>query len=196
MALDLSSSQEDAIQADNVRIGFLYKAEYDGATVRAWTGFEDIKYDEDGDGADETFLGVGEFGRFGEISEQTEVRAEGFTVQLAGVPLDGNGPLEDALREDYQGRDAKLWMALLDENLDIIDEPILLNAGFQDVHEVSDDANSMTVTVNIENPMRNLRRKATLHYTSEDQQRNYPNDRFFDHVEQIQQKQERWGPNV
>jgi hypothetical protein len=197
MGINLTSAQQDAIESGNVRIAFFYEAEYSNDYVRAWTGFEDKSFDSDGDGNDETFKGVGKFGQIGNVSETNEIRAEGFTVQLSGVPVDDNSDaLDDALREDYHGKDATLWIGLLDENFDIIDDPILMNQGFQDQQKPSDSGSELTITVAIENPLRNLRRKATLHYTREDQQIDHPNDRFLDHVEDIQDKKEQWGSNL
>lgn len=199
MAQALTDAQQDALQSDNVFLGFFYSAEYENDFVRAWTGYESKSFDSDGDGNDETFLGVGEFGSFSTIEETAEVRADGFTVQLSGVPIGGTSEvLKDAMREDYHGLDAKLWLAILDENFDIIDDPIMMNQGFQDQQEVNDSGDTLDVTVQIENPIRNLRGKSTLHYTSKDLQdaEGFSDDGFFDEVESIQTKKEQWGSNL
>lgn len=197
MARSLTTAQENALQSDEVYLAFAYEAKYSNDTVRAWTGVEELKFDSDGDNSDETFLPVGEFASIPKINETTDIRAEGFQVELNGVPI-GEDPdaLEDALREDYHGKDAKLWIVILDSAFNIVDSPVLINSGFQDTHQVTDNGQSLTVTVNIENPMRNLRRKATRHYTKEDQKIEDSDDRFFDHVEQIQDKDVLWGPDV
>lgn len=196
MTRALTSGQEKLLQSDPVRLAFLYEAEYDNDTVRAWTGFEELKFDSDGDGNDETFLPVADFASFDGIEESEGVQTSGFQVSLIGVPYDDDDVLEDALREDYHGRDSKLWLAILKEDFKPKDDPIMLNQGFQDKHTVSDDGSELTVKVQIQNPMKNLRGKATLHYTSEDQKTLHSGDTFFDQVENIQEKTENWGSNL
>lgn len=197
MGREISSAQESALQSEPVRLAYLYEAHYDTDVLRAWTGFEKLLFDSDGDGTDEEFLPVGDFGTFGEIKEEEGVQTSGFSVQLDGVPYDEDSDvLEDALRDDYHGRDATCWMAILDDAFKPIDDPILMDQGFQDQHSISDDAQELTITVTIENPIKNLRGKSTLHYTSEDQQINHSDDLFFEQIEQIQEKQENWGSNL
>lgn len=197
MARQLTTAQENAIQSGNVILGFLYEAEFPNEYLRAWSGYEERQFDSDGDGNDETFYPVGEFGSIGEISEEAEVRATGFSVQLSGVPTEDGGDtaIDEALHKNFHGLDAKLWLVLLDSDYNFIDDPIKINSGFQDDYEVNDSANTVDITVNIENPLRNLRGKSTLHYTQQDLQSFHSDDRFFDHVEQIQNKQVKWGPD-
>lgn len=205
MARDLTTAQEDALQSDNTRLGFVYESFFNDKPLRAWTGYESLFFDSDGDGNDEEFLGVGDFASFGGISETTDVKSEDFSVVLADIPnaslaYDTPGEpgviFDEALEGEFQGESAKLWMAILNDDGTVIDDPIEINSGFQDEIDLDDDGGSLTIELKIATPMKNLRGKSTLHNTAEDQRSLHEGDGFFDHVSDIQDKKEEWGSNL
>ena len=136
-----------------------------------------------------TFASVGALGSVSAIEEGSELQAYSIAVTLAGINKE---LLAIALQQHYQGRLAKLWLALLDKNSAIIGDPILLFAGRIDAMQwkAGDDAQ---IILNIQNPLADWERPKLSRYTNSEQQKLFPNDKFFEFLTNLAEKPIFWG---
>ena len=82
-----------------------------------------------------------------------------------------------------------MWCGALDANDNIIGDPFAQFKGILDVMTPGDDGLTATLSVTAINDLAKLERPRLRRYTDEDQELDYPNDRFFDHVAGLQQKE-------
>lgn len=168
-----------------VRPALLALFDFAGGAVRAWSGVGDLVW------LGQTFAGVGSFGAVGPIEETTEVRATGARFQLSGVP---SGLLNEVTGVSVQGRRARLWLAFMtDAWSGFLDEPVALFDGLMDMVEVTDGGRVATVTLTAENRLRDLERPRLRRYTDQDQQSEFPGDRGFAFVPELQEMEIHWG---
>ena len=151
--------------------------------VRAWSGFGTLTIDGD------DYTGAGTIMQVSAIEETSEIAARGANFTLTGIPSE---LVSLALSEPYQGRVVNVWFGLFDVTAGA-SEVIKMFSGLMDVMTINDDPNSVTITMSAENRLIQLERPNVSRYTSEDQKRKYPNDLGFDFVNDIQDKEIKWG---
>jgi len=148
--------------------------------VYLWTGFGTVTIDGN------SYIGAGDLLQFESVAESSELGAEGVRVVFTGANSD---LLTAALTEDYQQRDAYIYFGLTTAP----DDEQLLFSGYMDTLKLDDSAELATITLTIENRLRDLQRARPRRYTNEDQQAAYPGDTFFGHVAAIQDVRIPWG---
>lgn len=185
MSRDLTSAASAALTASNVKLALLFQADFDSGTTRAWTGLGDLSWNS------QTWYGTGNYLTIGGIEETNEIKATGTTVTLSGIPSE---LVSIALSEDYQGRAMTIWLALFDSSNAIISDPIQVLSGRMDIMEIQEGGETATISVSVENRLIDLERPRVRRYTNEDQKIDYPNDKGFEFVPSIQEKQIIWGP--
>lgn len=188
MGRNLTSNQENASEASVVRTIALVRLDYASDDVLVASTPFNVKFDWDGDTNEETFLGVGELGNISSIEEAAEIQPYSVSLNLSGVPTEN---LSTALGEDYQGRDVRIWLALVDENYDFIDDPFLFWRGRMDTQEV--DLVKRTIDVTAHSRLRDWDRARVSRLTNEEQQSRYPGDRGLEFVAQTVEKELVWG---
>jgi len=162
---------------------YLAKFEFDSATLRFNNSDRNYTVDVDGDGA-LSYLGVGRIGGISGISEHTELKANRIQLSMSGIPGD---QISIALSEPFQGRSLKIWAAYLDEDFQIIADPIVAWQGFLDLMDiVLGDTASVSVTA--ENELVRWERPNISRYTNEDQQLQYPGDRGLEYMTNSEQE--------
>ncbi len=120
------------------------------------------------------FLGVGLLGGISELEETGDLQSAGCTLRLAGVPQDA---IALALEEGYQGRAATVWLCFLDAAGALI-EAVVTFRGRMDQMTVR-YGETCIVEVTVEDQLTDMDRPNLRLYTDEDQQRQFPGDRFF-----------------
>jgi len=183
MARNLTSGMVTQVTADTLTPVLLFKFEFDSGALRLWTGAGEITYDS------EVYTGSGRLLEMTTITETQSVKASGVNFRLSGV----NGDLISlALTEDYNGRDANVWLGAI-ENGSLVTSPYLVFKGKMDVMEFDEGGEDSQITLSAENELISLQRARKRLYTPQDQAINYPNDKGFDFVVTLQDKELRWG---
>jgi len=107
---DLTDLMVAEVQAPVLRPILLYEGEFadpdtEVATyLRLWTGYGNLSWDS------KTWTGAGHLLSLSPFSENTELRAEGFSVGLSGQTAE---MVSRALQEVRQGKPGKIWLGML-----------------------------------------------------------------------------------
>lgn len=184
----LTAGVEAAIAAGTVRPALLVEIAYVSLGVteywRLFTGQGVLSWNG------ENWYGGGDFLSLAPIREGTDTSAQGWTVSVSGVPAENTQRALAQLKKNQPGR---LWLALFDGSMQLIPDPIPLRRGRFDFAVIERDGLTCTITGQYEDRLVDLERPRTLHYTTEDQAIEYPGDRGFSQVEELQNAQFEWG---
>jgi len=184
MSRSLTSGMVSAVTADLVRPILLVQCAFDSGNLNLWNGIGDLTVDS------VDYVGAGTLLSVGEISETSELAANGMNLALSGVtePL-----ISKARDEDYQGRELKVLMGAMDDSNSVIADPVIIFSGFMDTMVINDGAETATIQVSVENRLIECERNRVRRYTSEDQKIDYPNDKGLEFVAEIAEKEITWG---
>lgn len=172
-----------------------------------WTGLGDLIADG------KLYTGTGNLISISEVTETADLRAQGATLTLSGIPPE---IVALALTEPYQGRVCRIKFGMIDANADRIvdnngdivvldtvsdvdvssgDPVVLINifTGYMDTMEITESADTATISINLENRLADLEIAKTRRYTSEFQKERFPNDKAFDYVNDLQDKKITWS---
>lgn len=187
MARDLTSGFIDEIDASKLHAEIFVKMFFDSGTTFAWTGYGDKIWNG------ETYSGLGDLVSFGRIEESSIVKASGTVMILSGVK---SSLISIALQEDYQGRRAEIYFAVLDPSENIIADPYQIFAGKMDVMEIEDNGQEATISVSVENDLIDLFKARLRNYTPEDQKAHFPDDLGLDFIPFIQDAEVIWKEKI
>lgn len=185
MTRTITSDVETALAAPVIRPFLAVALEYDSGTTRATT--LPIGMDVVIDG--ETYLGAGELGRISAAQEDGETGAKRITVALSGVDP---ALISIALADTYQGRPGTVWYGLLDEDHQVIDDPVIVFRGRMDTQPI-EIGQTASIAVNIESRLADWDRPRGGRLTDEEQKRRHPTDRFLEFVASTVEKELVWG---
>lgn len=172
-----------ALQTGVIVPALLAELTFRSSIQHAWTGYGPLTWNG------HTYLGVGSLAGMGTISEGMEVRADGTSVSLSGI----DPTLYAASMDDIQlGASATIWFALLSGGV-FIGTPYTLFKGQVDKPSVSTGADSITISLALENRLTNLQHATNRRYTAADQHILYPTDTAFNWVELLNDLALRWG---
>lgn len=207
MSRDLTQSIIDNLDAAEIRPFFAVELYFDTQTLYMWTGLGDFVFNE------QTYIGTGQFLEISELQETAEISAKGATISLSGIPSD---LISLAIGEPYQGRKCKILFGLLGlegdflllengsfllfENSDKINvfEGTAMSMdevfnGYIDQMTIAEGAETSTITVSVESRLIDLERARIFRYNDQNQKARYANDKGFEFVEDLQDKQFNWG---
>lgn len=179
----LTPAQSAATASARVQLALLIELDFTPAPMRLWSGVGDFVWNN------LVFTGAGTLIGVSEVSETSEVRANGVTLSLSGVPPE---VISAALAVEWQGRQARLWVALLNEGGALISEPNQVLAGRMDALTWQEGQDA-TVSLTIENRLIDLERAKVQRYTDAEQQRKFPGDRAFEYVDGLVERELTWG---
>lgn len=184
MSRALSTDMAAAVIAPVVTPILLCQFDFDGGTVRFWTGIGTLTWG----GLD--FIGSGNLIGFGAIKEVADNSAQGTSFTLNGIP---SALLATALTESYQGRAAQLWLGAFSSGGGLIADPYLIFGGRMDVMSISDGGDTGSITLTAENRLIDLNRSRERRYTPEDLAIEFPADNSLRFVAALQNAQIVWG---
>lgn len=184
MSRILSTEMQAVATADLVRPIYLVKMEFDSGDVNLWSGMGSLTFGGD------TYLGAGDLLSIGSVTESSDLSATGISINLAGIK---QSLVSIARDEPYQGRNITLYLGALDDSGDIIASPVVMFNGFMDVMGISDSGETSTISITAENKLISFERTSVRRFTAEDQKIDYPNDKGFEYVAKIQEKEIIWG---
>jgi hypothetical protein len=138
----------------------------------------------------QTWLGLGSVAGIGISMEDIEVNASGLTVTLSGISDDLLG---ESLADIQLLAPATVWVALMDENLNMIGTPAVYFGGIVGAPEVLMGTETSTIALQLETHMVRMQIGQHKRYTAADQRLIYPDDTGFNWVEQLNDLALRWG---
>lgn len=184
MARGIDANLIAAFEAESVQPFYAIELAFDSGTVRLWTGQRDALIDG------EIYTATGALLSIGEVEEVSDLSAKGMTVTLSGI---SSSITSIALQEPYLGRAARVLVGALNVSTGAIIGAHEIFSGLLDDMRIQRAANSVTVTVAIENRLVALQRPNIRRYTSENHKLRHPGDTFFDFVTGLQDKEVTWG---
>ena len=184
MSRSLTSAMQSAVTADLVRPITLVQCAFDSGNLNLWNGIGNITVDS------VDYVGAGTLLSISAISESAELTANGITVALSGVtePL-----ISKARDEDYQGRELKVLLGIINEDGTVSVDPVVVFSGFMDTMVLNDGGETATIQVSVENRLIEFERTRIRRYTAEDQKIDYPNDKGLEFVAEMAEKEIVWG---
>lgn len=149
----------------------------------------DIEFDSNNNGAKEIFIGVGHLGKVSTIEEGREIKPYSLTLELSGMPQE---VVAIALKEHYQGRSGKIFLAFLDETNTLLRDPFLIFSGRMDnmTLEVGETA---TIALTMQSRLADWERPRIKRYSHESHARKHKGDRFFEFIPLTATKEIVWG---
>lgn len=184
MSRTLTTSMQAEIAKPALSPVFLVEAEFSSGPVRVWTGGGELSWDA------KTWTGLGHLISIRPLADTQNVEANGMTITLSGVP---SSLIAIVYGEFAQGRPCTVWLGMLDDSGAVIADPVRLNRGRLDAIADEDDATTATISVTVENGLRDLKKPNTRRYTNEDQQRLFPGDKSLEFVAGLQEREIYWG---
>lgn len=175
-----------ALQADEHRPIRLMEFQFDGGTLRYWTGVGDLSWDG------KTWEGSGHLLQADKVEETIDDKATGAAWVLSGIPSALIAVAED---EDYQERPAAMWLAEIDGTGAIVSDPVKDFAGRMDVMTTTDQGETCTIGLTAESRVIDQDRPNRRDVTHEDQLIDYPADLGMEFVARMQDVQLKWGPS-
>jgi hypothetical protein len=184
MSRDLTAAFTTAITAGTVRPILLMEGQFDGGTLRFWTGYGDLTWDG------QTWTGSGDLLKVDPAEETQNVEAPGAAFSLTGIK---SSLISTALSDDFQGRPARIWFGQLDDSGSVISDPVLIFSGKMDEMPITEDPENPEIHLTAENDLVILNKSRERRYTHEDQQIDYSGDKFFEFVPSLQDLEITWG---
>ena len=184
MSRNLTAAFIDELNA-TVKTGVIfYEAEFASGMLYLWSGFGDIDWNG------QTWVGSGALVKFSQITETSEVRADGIIATLSGISEDFRSLV---LSEVQQGKPGIIYIGFIDDNGDVVVDPANAFDGRLDVPTMKDSGKDIVISLSYETRLRDLERARELRYTNESQQLTFEGDLGFEYVPSLQQWAGVWG---
>ncbi len=187
MTRSSTTAFNNAIAADNVDPFFAVKLDFESGTTRLWTGVGDISF-EAGSGS-ETFTGAGDLATVSAIEETNDIESSNASFSLSGI---NSSLISLALSENYQSRDATLYLGLLSSGA-VVADPYILFRGKMDTMDIVDSGETASIQVKAQNRLVALQKAKPRRFTQEDQKLVDSTDIGLAFVNDLQDKTITWG---
>ena len=198
MARSLTSSIRDQLLSRDIKPCLLLKLEFTGKAgdVNVWNGAGDLSFNGD------VYAAVGNLGGVSSYQETTELRANGMSFTLSGIP---SSLISLALDEEFQQRRATLWIGFFDDSVSpgLLNDPIVIFRGRMDTMDIQRGPETSVITINAESIFIALERAPMRRHMAEDHNLDglAPSassgftvyDKGFDQVPNIQDQKIYWG---
>jgi hypothetical protein len=176
MARDLDVTYAAGLAAGTIMPIRLVMLTFKTATKYVWSGVGSLVWNGN------TFVGVGSLGQVGTIIESTGVEANGTTVSLSGIDP---SLLAECLSDIQLGAPARIWRGLWKDGA-IYGTPYQVFRGYVDKPAFDISAETLAISLSLESRIVNLSRASYRRYTAADQHLQYPADKGFNWIEEIQ----------
>jgi len=184
MARDITSAAKtESKKLSGAKPIILVKMQFDSGIVTLWGGRGDLVFNS------ETYLGVGDLGRFSEVEEGIEQRSYGITYEISGIPASF---VSLALSEELQNRKAEFWLGFFDDDYALIVDPILMFRGRMDTMDIQ-IGETATISITVESRLIDWNRPRIRRYTDADQQERFPGDLGFQFMSDASEREINWG---
>lgn len=135
------------------------------------------------------WLGLGTLGKIEAVSEGLALQMYGCALTLSGVPTE---LIAESFSYTYQGRSATMWIAPLTSDYAFIADPVVVFKGRMDTMDIA-LGETATITLSVESRLVDWERPRIRRFNDEDQRSEFPTDRGFRYVDQMVQKDLKWG---
>ena len=177
MPRDLDAAYGPALASNGVLIPCLFAAiTFTTGTQYMWSGLGNYWWNG------QTWKGLGTLCSATAYEEGTDVAARGMQVSLSGID---NAILGDCLYDVVPGLPATIWLGLLDENIQLIGQPVIYFGGVVDAPKFHIGPEASMITLSLETNFIRLQQGQRLRLTSSDQRRIYPDDTGLNWVPQL-----------
>lgn len=184
MTRTLTTAAKNALDDATVRPFYLLYSEFDGTTLRLFSGSRDLSY------GGNTWLGNGWFRGMSSIRETGAIEASGIEVVLSGVPQTLLSLVLSYARQNLPGI---VYLGLFDSSYAIIADPIVLFEGGFDVAKINRSPSDNVISLSYESNLASLRRRKEVRFTDQQQRLWYPSDRGFEFVAALAEWNGFWG---
>lgn len=184
MARTVTSSMTTEITAQSLRPVMFYEGQFVSGYIRLWTGIGDLSWNG------YTWTGAGTLMGITPIEETGEIRATGIEANLSGVSA---SLISLALSQCRYGLSGKVWFGVLTASGTVVSDPILSFVGKLDMPRIQEQGDNCVISVSYESRLIDLQRSRERRYTNDDQHIDYPADRGFEYVADLQDKVIPWG---
>ncbi len=182
MSRNLTAPMIQGITAVNVSLCFLVDLTLTTGVTHIWSGVGSVSYNGN------TYVGVGSLGSIGDITEGTDVKAQGTSIALSGIDP---SLMADSLNDIQLAAPCTIWLATFSGGT--ITAAYQLYVGTVDRPVMPIGPKSMQISLALENMLLNLQRPNMRRYTSPDQRIYYPDDIGFHWVESLNDLALVWG---
>jgi len=138
-----------------------------------------------------SYLGGNTLLGFDIIEETLDFTARGLILRCSGVAA---SIISTAMTEVYQGRAATVYLALLNDQLQLVDAPQIVWSGVMDTMFIELDQGQGSISLSCESRLR--REAPASRNTDADQQTRSAGDSFFDMIHLIPGYRSSWGDKV
>lgn len=183
MTREITAEAEAASLAGHVPWCVFVELGFDSGAVRLCNA----GYDKPWNGY--TWLGAGNLTDIEPVSESAGPQAAGLNIRISGIPPEWR----DVVRsEPFFARPAKVWLALLDDEERVIDDPLLIFEGRLDEPRIT-LGNTLSIQLGLENRFADWNRPRVGVWSHADQQSRFPGDTFFSRAEDMENTSIVWG---
>jgi hypothetical protein len=144
-------------------------------------------------GSSNTFTGLGDLLNISAIGESDQLEAIGAQVQVTGIK---SSIISAALGANYTNRNAAIYFGTFDSSKNVIADVYTLFKGKMDIMKIDEQAETSTITINLENRLIAFDRPKERRFTNEDQLQRFTGDKGLEFVPDLQDKEIVWGQST
>lgn len=183
MSRTLTSAAATALQAGNVPLAVFVELQLPSGSLylcnaghsREWNGH--------------TWLGGGQFAGLQPIEEGVAPAAASLALVITGIET---AYVSSIMTEHYQGLPAYIWIAPLDDDYDVIADPVLAFSGRMDGPAITLGERA-EIQITLENRWADWDRPRIRRFNDADQQSEYAGDKGFEYAEAMESADLSWG---
>ena len=187
MSRALTTSTINNIQQNIVYPFFAVELKFDTETLRIWTGLGTLTTNDGNE-----WIGTGTLLDISSVEETSEIASKGASIVISGMTSE---VVSLVLTEPYQGRVCNIYFGAFDNG----DQTTALSnfneifSGYMDQMNISEEVETSSIEILIENKLVDLERARIARFTSTYQKSKYPNDNGLNFVEDLQDKDIKFG---
>ncbi len=183
MSRSLTTPVATAATSSTIYPALLVELDWPEGAVYVWSGLGNLSWNG------KTWLGVGDLGSVSKVTESKDGKANGITLTLSGVP---SSTIYQALQVDYQGSDARIYLGVMNSAGVFQADPTQIAYAKIDTCSINENADTATVSVNLEKEFVDTRSRGGR-YTDQEQQAIYSGDTFFKFTAAMAGQNIYWG---
>lgn len=185
MARNLTAGFISELEATVKSPAIFIEGEFKTGTVHLWTGIGDIDWNgETWNSSGGLITGVSQ------ISETSNVRADGIVVLLSGISETIRSLV---LSEVEQGKPITVYIGFINDAGAVVVDPANAFEGRLDVPTMKDGGSAISISLAYETRLRDLERAREFRYTNESQKLLFDDDEGFEFVPSLQEWNGVWG---
>jgi hypothetical protein len=183
MSRSLESGVQTAIAAGSVVTATLLEVEFSSSTVYWNTTPTDLIWNGN------TYSSAVLVGNVSDGEEGVKLQMYGSSIQLSGADT---ALLSLALHGGQRGRNCTIYLAFLNSDHSVIDNPVIIFKGRISNFEFN-FGRTASIKMNVESVFSDWNRPRFIKMSNESQQRVYPGDLGFEYLEKLDDQSIAWG---